>query len=863
MKRFILGAIALFIFAASGTAQTAKPQNFKWLRNVTQQTVRDYHEGLSAYYENGKWGFINTAGIVVIQPQYDEVKDFSGGYSIVKQDGRWGIMDKSGKFVHQCTYDSISDIESEIALAKIGVDSYYLYLDGKKKMLPKEYTFYPYSEGYARIKSNKTNKWGYVDTKGVFRINPEYDFASDFHGGHALVAKGDKSWQINKKGDKKGTEFVADNNAVLFDNGTGYIKRNNGESNIFMDKTLHRVKEYAEIGDFHDGIAKVKDKKGVVSYINERGETIIRASAFDDAGDFSEGKAWVKKNNKYGYINTEGRLVIDTLFTYASDFHNDLAYVAMGQRQGVIRNAVDNKINPNVEISDIRLVDNSGNGIVEVDEDFQISFKIKNTGNEVLNKASVSITGDETQSGWFSYEQRAIDAGTIRPGETKALSFVGKSNTDLVTEKINVLLRGEGDNLFIQPSFPFDFSAAGINASKPVLETYWVYNLDHSPLTPGQEATLKLTVRNDGTDMAKDVTVNLAWPDGVDYKDKVITIPSIAPNEFEEITTTFTVADNDYENFDREFSIVADIDEFTHRRKDVKYITFQTGRRNMLTNVMTGVAAMQNYAAEPQRPAKRKESELVIGLEQMSEQKSNRFALIFGNEDYNTYKQDATYQPDVEFAERDAETFAKFAEAMMGVKKENIILAKNATLAQMKTNIDKITKLAKTSTGDLELIVYYAGHGQVDGESKDSYLIPVDVSITSPTAGIKLEDFYTTLSGCNAKRTMVFMDACYSGVGRGIIIRPKEVPVKGNLIVMTATSSTQRSMPYQEKSHGLFTYYLLKTLKEAGTGVTIGDLFNEVSETVHTKSILVNNMEQTPELLNGPDIDTDWRNWTF
>ena len=134
MKRFILGAIALFIFAASGTAQTAKPQNFKWLRNVTQQTVRDYHEGLSAYYENGKWGFINTAGIVVIQPQYDEVKDFSGGYSIVKQDGRWGIMDKSGKFVHQCTYDSISDIESEIALAKIGVDSYYLYLDGKKKM---------------------------------------------------------------------------------------------------------------------------------------------------------------------------------------------------------------------------------------------------------------------------------------------------------------------------------------------------------------------------------------------------------------------------------------------------------------------------------------------------------------------------------------------------------------------------------------------------------------------------------------------------------------------------------------------------------------------------------------------------------
>ena len=171
MKRFTLCAIALFIFAATSFGQESKPQNFKWLRNVTQQTVRDYHEGLSAYYENGKWGFINTSDIVVIQPQYDEVRDFNGGYCIVKQDGRWGIMDKAGKFVHQCTYDSISDIDSEIAFAKIGVDSYYLYLNGKKKMLPKEYTFHPYSEGYARIKNNKTNKWGYVDTKGVFRIN--------------------------------------------------------------------------------------------------------------------------------------------------------------------------------------------------------------------------------------------------------------------------------------------------------------------------------------------------------------------------------------------------------------------------------------------------------------------------------------------------------------------------------------------------------------------------------------------------------------------------------------------------------------------------------------------------------------------
>ena len=126
-----------------------------------------------------------------------------------------------------------------------------------------------------------------------------------------------------------------------------------------------------------------------------------------------------------------------------------------------------------------------------------------------------------------------------------------------------------------------------------------------------------------------------------------------------------------------------------------------------------------------------------------------------------------------------------------------------------------------------------------------------------------LEEFYAEISSCNAEKTMVFLDACYSGVGRGIIIRPKDTPIDGNMIVMTATSSTQRSMPYHDKSHGLFTYYLLKTLKDSQPGVSISDLFKEVSASVRMKSVLINNSEQTPELLNGTGISQGWESWTF
>ena len=842
---------------------SAKQDNFKWMRSVQQQTVRDYSNGLSAYYENGLWGFISVGGNVVIEPAYEEVSDFDGSFIRVRKDGKWGVITKSNQSLFPCQYDSISPFAEGIALAVANGARFYLYNTGKVKALPSTYEFGEFSDGFARIRDTKRGKWGYVDVKGNIRVNPQFDTASDFKAGHAVVTLKGKTYSINKAGDKHLLPFNPAQKITVFDNGAGYVENLNGTKSFFAKGFKLTPGEYKEINDFSDGFARVKSLNGNIAYLNEDGAVALRISGYSDSGDFNEGKAWVKRNSLYGFINKSGALVIDTLFSYASNFNNQLAYVAKGQRQGVIKQRVQNDTFPILDISEIKLVDANGNNIVEAEESFDISLVVRNIGDASLNEAVIALGLNADQMEWFSYEDTKFSLGDMKPGEEKVVQFKGVANTEVVSENIKLTLRGEADNLFRFHSFPYSFQASGLKACKPVLETFWVYTDDHSPLTPGAEAVLKLTIKNEGTDMAKDVEVNLDWPEGIQFAERQLMIPALAPNEVKEITTRFTIPE-DPENFTREFSMVAMVDEFTHKRNDVKYLSFATGRHNVLTNVLTGVSTMQGtYAPAPQLIKKQAQSELLVDLAPSVGAARNRFALVIGNEDYNTNKQSATYQPDVEFAERDAETFAKFATNMMGVSEDNVILVKNATYAQMKVGIDKLTKLAKANPENLELIVYYAGHGQVDGDSKDSYLIPVDVSLTSPTAGIKLEDFYGQLSACNAQKTFVFLDACYSGVGRGIIIRPKETLVKGNLVVMTATSSTQRSMPYQEKSHGLFTYYLLKTLKEGGQGMSIGDLFDQVSETVKTKSILINNSEQTPELLGGSGIAPDWRNWSF
>jgi hypothetical protein len=47
-------------------------------------------------YEDGKWGYMNARGEVVLRPVYDECTDFSGGVAVVTLNGKKGCINKNG-----------------------------------------------------------------------------------------------------------------------------------------------------------------------------------------------------------------------------------------------------------------------------------------------------------------------------------------------------------------------------------------------------------------------------------------------------------------------------------------------------------------------------------------------------------------------------------------------------------------------------------------------------------------------------------------------------------------------------------------------------------------------------------------------
>lgn len=61
---------------------------------------------------DGKWGFANKSGTIVVEPKYDEVTEFNSyGYAAVKQDGKWGAINVNGDITAEIQYVLDDDIE--------------------------------------------------------------------------------------------------------------------------------------------------------------------------------------------------------------------------------------------------------------------------------------------------------------------------------------------------------------------------------------------------------------------------------------------------------------------------------------------------------------------------------------------------------------------------------------------------------------------------------------------------------------------------------------------------------------------------------------------------------------------------------
>lgn len=158
----------------------------------------DKQPALFEIEQNGKTGFIDAGGRVVVEPQFDSVRGrFQEGFIRVEKDGMWGYMNPAGK-VMALRYEGVDDFEEGRGRVK-GKKGMGFVDHAFTELIPPVYEDAgDFHEGVARIK--KDGKWGFIDLNGKVIVPPQFKDADDFAEGVARV-KVEKRWgYINKQG---------------------------------------------------------------------------------------------------------------------------------------------------------------------------------------------------------------------------------------------------------------------------------------------------------------------------------------------------------------------------------------------------------------------------------------------------------------------------------------------------------------------------------------------------------------------------------------------------------------------------------------------------------------------------------------
>lgn len=310
----------------------------------------------------------------------------------------------------------------------------------------------------------------------------------------------------------------------------------------------------------------------------------------------------------------------------------------------------------------------------------------------------------------------------------------------------------------------------------------------------------------------------------------------------------------------------------------IKHPIDVTGDNNTLASNETGMSGnrvrqstpatvssvvLQPIAQDKEQPnvAPSLKSDVDIDIPVTGTVNSNTFAVIIANENYQD-------ESNVEFAIHDGEIFSEYCIKTLGIPKENIHFRKDATFNNIKTELGWAEQVAEAYKGKAQFIFYYAGHGFPDETSRNSYLLPIDGNGSIVSTGYNLAELYQQLGSMPSKKTVVFLDACFSGAqrgdgmlasARGIAIKPKDNVLTGKLVVFSASNGQQTAYPFKAKGHGLFTYYILKGFKDTKGNTTLGELCDYVSEKVSQQAVVTNSKPQTPTVTYSASMAKDWR----
>jgi hypothetical protein len=194
-------------------------------------------------------------------------------------------------------------------------------------------------------------KWGYINKKGEYKINPQFQDVGFFYDGLArVVSSNGKVGYISEDGKyaipakfKNGTNFSEGLAFVVSDGGHPTCIDKSGE-------TKFQLKQAKYVASFSEGLAMFITVDEKVGFVDKTGKVVINPQ-FEIALPFFEGFAAVCQDDKWGFIDKTGKIVINLQFESVGIFQNGKSVFSDGNQVGFIDTKGAYVINPQFDLA--------------------------------------------------------------------------------------------------------------------------------------------------------------------------------------------------------------------------------------------------------------------------------------------------------------------------------------------------------------------------------------------------------------------------------------------------------------------------------------------------------------------------------
>ena len=257
--------------------------------NVKTMEVLAYYEDIDSSYnsdlflvkKDGKYGWIDENGNVIINFEYQEVSYDDEDVIVTKKDGKWGCIDNKGNIVINFEYDELGEPSENLISAKRG------------------------------------DKIGFLDKQGNIIIDFKYDYEWDEE-----ETNSENLFSLAMPIFKEEVSLVHKDNRVFFIDEFG-----NNAIDFETDFTINR-------NCYENGIL-IGEKNGKYGAFDKNGKLLVDF-IYDEIENDSKSELFkAKLNEKWGYIDYSGKIVIDFEYDFFYfDFESNNSEYAIAIKDG-------------------------------------------------------------------------------------------------------------------------------------------------------------------------------------------------------------------------------------------------------------------------------------------------------------------------------------------------------------------------------------------------------------------------------------------------------------------------------------------------------------------------------------------------